>query len=436
MMFQYALRSLKNDFSKAFFYCLTFILTTTFIFLFFNIAMGSEANVHFIHSANDSATNVTVIIIAICMIIIFFANDFFVKNKAKELAVRLISGATYFQLASFLLIQTFLLLIIAIPIGIFLGLCLIPIINVLMSSFLGAKFVFTLNPSAIFMTTLILVAVVFWTTYLNMAFAYRHTAVTLLNERDIKISLKENFMNQMGMDSSNKIGKTIASFKTILFLGLWIMPIFMFYLQIETSVIWAIVGLIGLNGVISYILEPLFTILIQKTKSENINAIVYLGFLRNDINILRLNICLFLACAILLISMLVSIHNSPIETALILLSYTVMNLLQSLAILFKFSTELSTRKRYFRTLEQLGYLRGDLSKIIWKEVTIFYLIILVVALLYVGNLLCSDVIQGFMDYRSAWTLTFCLVVPMLISMALNLFYYHHTMLGKEKGTSN
>ena len=40
MIIRDALRSLKNNFGKALFYWLTFVLTSMFIFLFFNIAMS------------------------------------------------------------------------------------------------------------------------------------------------------------------------------------------------------------------------------------------------------------------------------------------------------------------------------------------------------------------------------------------------------------
>ena len=110
-----AIRSLKNSMAKAVFYWLTFVLTSLFIFLFFNISMSESLGFTWVENNNDTVTTVTVFVIAVCLIIIFFANDFFVKNKAKELAIRLVCGATFMQLAQYLLVQTFVLLLIALP---------------------------------------------------------------------------------------------------------------------------------------------------------------------------------------------------------------------------------------------------------------------------------------------------------------------------------
>ena len=190
MIIKDAIRSLRNNFGKALFYWLTFVLTSMFIFIFFNISMSDAVGVTFINDKGSFATTLTVFVITICMIIIFFANDFFVKNKARDLAVRLVCGATYMQLAEYLLVQTFILLAIAIPAGILLALIAIPILNGIIAALAGTGLHITIRFSAVVMTTIILTTVVFWTTYLNLAFAYRNSASSLLNERSIKIQLE------------------------------------------------------------------------------------------------------------------------------------------------------------------------------------------------------------------------------------------------------
>ena len=56
MIIKDAFRSLINSFSKAFFYWLTFVLTSMFIFLFFNISMSDTVGVHWINNDNGIAT--------------------------------------------------------------------------------------------------------------------------------------------------------------------------------------------------------------------------------------------------------------------------------------------------------------------------------------------------------------------------------------------
>ena len=106
MIFKEALRSLKNSRSKAIFFALTFFITTALLFVYFNMAeaAGTEGEVYVsdnnladiiqLLSKGNISNLMMVFVVIMCSIDLFFANDFFVKNKAKELAVRLICGAT------------------------------------------------------------------------------------------------------------------------------------------------------------------------------------------------------------------------------------------------------------------------------------------------------------------------------------------------------
>ena len=146
MIFKEAMRSLRNSRSKAIFFALTFYITTTLLFVYFNMAAaltGGQPEVY-ITSANqadlfqllekgNAGNLMMVFVVVMCFIDLLFCNDFFVKNKAKELAVRLICGATYIHLALYLLIQTVLLLVISIPLGILTGYGLIGLMNHLLA---------------------------------------------------------------------------------------------------------------------------------------------------------------------------------------------------------------------------------------------------------------------------------------------------------------
>ena len=105
MIFKEALRSVRNDLFRAFFFWLTFLLTTVFIFLFFNLSseIGEEGVM----------TIVTVFMVIVCTVDIFFVNHFYMTSRAKDLAVRLICGATYTYLSFYLLIQVVFLILLA-----------------------------------------------------------------------------------------------------------------------------------------------------------------------------------------------------------------------------------------------------------------------------------------------------------------------------------
>ena len=171
-MIKDALKSIRSDLSGSLFYWLTFVLSSMFILMFFHIAYSDSVGVSFINSKNNMKTFMSVIVIAMCMIVIFFTNDFYVKKKAKELSVRLVCGSTYASLVVFLLFQTLFLFFLAIPAGMILAVLCIPFINYLLIEVLHSDIYITLNSLAFISTFIIIAAEIGWCTLVNLGFSY------------------------------------------------------------------------------------------------------------------------------------------------------------------------------------------------------------------------------------------------------------------------
>ena len=385
-----------------------------FIFIFFNISMSDAVGVTFINDSGSFATTLTVFVIAVCMVIIFFANDFFVKNKARDLAVRLICGAKYMQLAGYLLVQTFILLLIAIPAGIFLALFLIPVLNGLIALLSSEAFHIAIRFRAVVMTAIILVSVVFWTTYLNLAFAYRNSASSLLNERKVKI--KFEFAALENMKISGRILQIVSAF-------LFLFPLVLFITAPQNSIGWTVMGMVGFLGCMKHIIGPWLNKLLKHDLTDRPQMLAVLGFFRTDIQILRSSIILFIVTSTLLASVLVSRQMEPMEVLLTLLSYAVMSILLSLAIMFRYSTELSQRGRYFKSLSHLGYTGGDIRKIKRQEVTLFYIYVFVILGLYLGMMFLGLILKGMLAVSYAGILSLFVVIPLVVCWGATLYYY-------------
>ena len=418
MIFQDALRSLRKDAGRAFFYWLTFVLTAMFIFLFLNIAMSEAVGVTFVNTANtDIATNVAMILIVICVVEILFANDFYVRSKARELAVRLVCGATYMQLAQYLLIQTFILLAAAIPFGIIASLMLIPLINTVLHHVILSSFTVAIVPKAVILTAVILIGVIFWATYLNLAFAYRHSAAGMMNETSLKLQ---------GSSMVNT-GKPLSRIRQILAVVLTVVPLVLFYVNPDGIILSSLIGLIGISGILTRILIPLLSDYIDRKKPDQPMIMAGVGFMRTDIAILKWNILLLLITSIFLASVLIS-ASDPQEIMLVLLSYIVMNVMLSLAIMFRYSTELQSRFRYYRSLEQIGFMHENQKSIIRLEVTGLYGIILAVMLLYIGNIFLALVLDHRMSAANAGMLTVFYLIPLILCCLLTMHYYSRAVL--------
>ena len=439
MIVRDAIRSLKNSMAKAVFYWLTFVLTSMFVFLFFNISMSESLGFTWINNNNDTVTTVTVFVITICLIIIFFANDFFVKNKARELAIRLVCGATFLQLAEYLLVQTFILMVIAIPFGITGALILVPVLNGIISSILNSPFSIGIYPYAVLTTIIILGLVVFWTTYLNLSFAYRNSASMLLNERKLINPLSgfsmidDNFILTEKEKEERRKEKLArrergARFRKIACIILFLFPLIVFHFNRDMALVVSIFGMVGFYLGVPNVIIPELNRLTRDSKTDDPELLAVAGFYRTDLTILRSNIILFLASAILLVCILLGRETTPLEMMLSLLSYVVMNVLLSLAIMFKFSTEVYSRQKYFMTLNHLGYVKEDRERIINREVGLLYLTILIVALLYLGNIFLSMIFGNVLTWNQAGLLILFMVIPLGIAWLFTLFYYKRSVL--------
>jgi hypothetical protein len=194
------------------------------------------------------------------------------------------------------------------------------------------------------------------------------------------------------------------------------------------ALVVSIFGMVGFYLGVPNVIIPWLNSLTREKKTDDPEVMAVAGFYRTDLTILRSNIILFLASAILLVCILLGRETTPLEMMLSLLSYVVMNVLLSLAIMFKFSTEVYSRQKYFMTLNHLGYVKEDRERIINKEVGLLYLTILAVALLYLGNIFLAMIFGNVLTWNQAGLLILFMVIPLGIAWLFTLFYYKRSVL--------
>lgn len=432
MIFHDALGSLKNDFSRSFFYWLTFLLTTTFSVLFFSVASQEEIGFTLIHASNDVSTTITIFSVVICMIEVFFANDFFIKTKSKALAIQLICGARFVQLAEYLLCQTFILLAAAIPCGILLAVGLIPVTNTAISLYLHSSFTIQVNSTAIIGTAFVVLTLIFWTTYLNMAFAYRNNASTLLNERSVLTGLSSSLLAGLGINKIENVKKAVKILQGVGSIVLFIAPLAFMFRSPDNIFVLSLASMAGFLFTTTTVVIPGISKLLKDCCIHKPVVLTFLGFLRTDIRIMRVNVILLVLSSVLLISTLVTGCDTAMLMMMVLLSYIVINILLSLAVMFKFSTDILNRKKYFMTMDQLGYFKRDLNGIILAETTVFYVYVIFSALIPIGFIFALLSMRGMMEIPVIVFLTGSFLVPMLVCYLVTLLYYFKTVKVKKE----
>ncbi len=419
MIFE-SLISMKNDLREVLFYWVTFFVTAMFIFLFHLVAMSDGIGVTIINSRNDLPTNLMIFSVILCSIDIVFANHFFVRKKAQQLASRLICGATFFQLARYLLFQTVLILVLAIPAGLACAIWLLPFLNRMIVLFLHSNFQIVLSDSAVLWTMIVLGYVVFWTLVLDISYTYRNSASELLKETKIEIPM-EDFI-----EISNHLPHTLLKYISLL---VFLFPILGFYENEEKILTLSFISLVGFFTAIYYYVLPMIEKQIHIHRNQA-SVIASLGFVRSDLKKLRLNIVLFLISAVILISMLSSAKNA-MEKTLVIMTYMTMSVLLSLGMMFQFSSDISGRIRYYRSLSNIGFTKRECRKVIRSEIGLLYGFVGIAALFYMLNIFGALLMNGMILLRDSLLLVMITVVPLGLCAVIHMLYYSTKVFQKK-----
>ena len=426
-MIKDAMRSLKDDKARAVFFALTFYLTSTLMFLFFNMAESASGGKAEIYETNGMANLMLlleqgnignlmmVFIVIMCAIDIVFTNDFYVKNKAKELGVRMISGATYTQLAGFLLIQTSVMLAIAVPLGILSALALIPVFNsILVHS--GSAFTIAVQSYALMEYFAVIIMIILWTVMLNMSFAFRSPANVLLSADRRQVSKKQGF--------AGSFRSTLGLLVHIFFIGLYLVPIYNFFQGSSGFAVNAILGCAGMNHIIAELLPKWISHYNKKKRMNDPERAMANGFLRQDLVMTRMTIFLYVGDLAVLLSMMFGRHNNEVENMLVLISYIFIAVLQAMAMMFRLDTELSMRSKQFTILSQTGFSKEQRSGIMKREILGYYGAVLLIVGIYLAAIMISLLTKGQISPVRSLVLTAISIVPLGVSCFLSLRYYH------------
>lgn len=136
-IFKFSMRMLVKDYKKSLFYGITLIFAVAVCFVFFNIINNPDLADQAIARSGGTWSDVQMpfssvlsfLIICFCCFMVFFANNFFLSRKTTELAIMAMSGSGYINSTMYVLYQTFTLLLLATPLGILIGRCVVPFSN-------------------------------------------------------------------------------------------------------------------------------------------------------------------------------------------------------------------------------------------------------------------------------------------------------------------
>lgn len=410
-MFKEAVQSLRKDLDRAVCYWVVFVLSSMFMYLFFHISLSETVGVTYIYGKNDLPTFLTTFDVIVCILVLFMANDFYVKKKSNELAVILMCGGTYLQLTQFLIFQTGILMALSIPAGVAAGRLCFPVLRFAFRYMTGQELLMASGSQPVILSSCIIGFEVFWCTFVNLGYSYRNSIYSLLHgEQKIKMQLPKFFS-----------AKILRYFYPAVYFGCAVLLHFCGR-EPEKMIALGAAGLLGLCGTIDKVVIPWLEKGSMDKWLEDGEKLVYMGLFREDLKMAKLYIILFIATSDILCCLTAGMIHKGSEFALCLLSFFSIIPLLGISLMFRFASEAAGRKNQFFVLKKMGYTGGQIKNIVQKELLWLYGIIMAASLIYILNIAAALCIHKLIPAAAGVSLAVIFVASLSICGLVNYRY--------------
>ncbi len=408
-MIKLALISLKKDYKQALFYWLTFVLSTAFTFSIFNLSFSDQKLLSIQGGSGSSMISAMLCgVITIAMFSSFYANNYYITTKAKELSLNLISGASYLQLTSFLMIQNIVIMFSSIPLGAFIGYISIPLQRYLLQEILHFPAMIVVSSDAILGTSYIVGFEVLWCVILNLGFVYRSSITDLLHT---------------GKSSSFAFKHVGWDLLYMIFYSSGIVLILLNGDDISAYVGYTLLGSVGLFGIDAYIIPKLLSQLAKRCHPYP-QARIYLNYIRDNFQKMNLPILILVISSSLMIALVASYYPA-LETMIALFCDGMILILIGFSLNFKYMGIIEQRLLDYHHLLLFGYTFKQLKRIALKEVLVFYGILFILSSTYGLLVLMKLYFLSLISYSLMNTLILMMVFTFITMMIITSFYYQY-----------
>ena len=369
-----AVNLLFRDFKKNIFYCGSLLFSSAIIFVFFNVMSnpvygGVDS---FSSSTNTFAGVLSIIVVIIAMMMVFFANSFYLIGKAKELAITTISGGSVTNLAGFLFVQNFIIMLVAIPTGILLGYFINPFINSIVYNSMGVS----ANPWDIFpigvtYTIISIVTEIVWVVIVDTGYAYRTSLLDLLSAEKTMETRKKNTLK----------------ISLLVYVILFVVPIYMLLsseANFEVFIVWVVVASPGITGILEFVIPEMLVKIQRKYSLNKKYSLVALGNFNHSIKKSGTLVIMSIISFSFLVSFMCQYIDQPNYLVLIIMAYIVLVFLMAISSIYKIIVEATLRANSFKHLKMLGYTIKEIKKMIQIEIIGIWSVIVLFPLIYVG----------------------------------------------------
>lgn len=411
--FKLAVKLLFKDFNKSAFYCGSLLFSSAVIFVFFNMMANPVYGgaTTFAESANSFGSSLSIIVVIIAMVMVFFANSFYLISKSKELAITTISGGNVLSLAGFLFTQNAIIMLIAIPLGLTIGYFINPVINTAVYDVMGVSAnSWAIYPIGIIYTIISIATETVWIVLIDTGYAYRSELNDLLTaERTMKVK-------------DERTMKLPSFVYYILFFGPLVL-ILSNEVLVDVYIFYALIGSCGVIGIMKFSLPKILSWFQNRFCLAKKHMLIAIGNLNHSLkqssSLIIVNVATFsfLACY------LCNFFNQTNYLVMILMACGVLSFLMAVSFVYKIMIEASARIASFKHLRMLGYISKDIKKIVRIEIIGLGIVIIGLPLLYIVAIFYKSVEASIISFSFALSIILGYIAVFLVSCVISYFVY-------------
>lgn len=317
--------------------------------------------------------SIVLLILVISTMIITYSFNFYLKQNSKELGLIRLMGYDLKKTIKYYSIKIGILYFIAFAFSILILVIFIPIIQFILYRLCSIKGdVFYYSWQAFIETVIIIILILYIVIFYQIMYINQTSVAGLLK--------KDNII------SSRKISKFLGfSLPNIIYVDLFFIGIIIIAM-LDFSGGLSIISFFGVTGTygLSKRCIPMY---LKNIAKKNNNKDYYI--INSEVSLFMQQTSTLLVFSILIhivLPILIGVMNG--ENILVFyiynMAYVLLNSIICLCIYKLFSSSLIEKKYYYKKLYRLGWTREKIKQVIYKSIVLYYLILFIISILYIG----------------------------------------------------
>jgi len=402
---KFGIKMLIKEKKQSISYLLSMVFATALILNNFNILFNTDFSENDFLELKFSAIGIALVVLVGALLFVVYASLYFIYGKTKMLSIALSSGQSIFSVGLLLAVQNFLLGLLGIIIGVIVGIAFIPLSNTLVYLGIGMEIkIFAFSMYGLSTTIFAFVSTLISVSMVGLGYAYRRELVDLLNGQKMK----------------NKKRESLLKFRVsgIVWWALYFLPLLGLFLPIsieeKSKLIPAseFITLFSIFGLVKISIPQL--IKNYKRKHCQFDKIKTIA-ISNLISILEeskyLLVYLLFAVRYLVLEYIDALTTDKVRVVIII-CYGALIITASITIMYKVIIKGLNRKNTFKQLNLIGYTKEQINKVIFSEISLFYLIVIMIPLVHIVAMIVTSPMAGAISYK---------VVAIMVGLFICLF---------------